>query len=104
MTRSLRHISIHSAVIAALASFVMLIVVLAGISFMADRNAQANLSTYSLISNSQLNEINRADSLLNQGMLAMETASNFLMARSNAPIQCPGRHCSGSNCTFRRAF
>jgi len=79
MTRSLRHISIHSAVIAALASFVMLIVVLAGISFMADRNAQANLATYSLISNSQLNEINRADSLLNQAMLAMETASNFLM-------------------------
>ncbi|MGO2007290.1 methyl-accepting chemotaxis protein [Vreelandella alkaliphila] len=90
MTRSLRHISIHSAVIAALASFVMLIVVLAGISFMADRNAQANLSTYSLISNSQLNEINRADSLLNQGMLAMETASNFLMVgqtrQSNAQV------------------
>ncbi|WP_271910318.1 methyl-accepting chemotaxis protein [Vreelandella alkaliphila] len=90
MTRSLRHISIHSAVIAALASFVMLIVVLAGISFMADRNAQANLSTYSLISNSQLNEINRADSLLNQAMLAMETASNFLMVgqtrQSNAQV------------------
>ncbi|ASK20946.1 MULTISPECIES: methyl-accepting chemotaxis protein [unclassified Halomonas] len=90
MTRSLRHISIHSAVITALASFVMLIVVLAGISFMADRNAQANLSTYSLISNSQLNEINRADSLLNQAMLAMETASNFLMVgqtrQSNAQV------------------
>ncbi|NDL70046.1 methyl-accepting chemotaxis protein [Vreelandella alkaliphila] len=79
MTRSLRHISIHSAVIIALTSFVMLILVLAGISFMSDRNAQANLSTYSLISNDQLNEINRADSLLNQAMLAMETASNFLM-------------------------
>ncbi|RUR30997.1 HAMP domain-containing protein [Vreelandella andesensis] len=90
MTRSLRHISIHAAVIVALASFVTLIVVLAGISFMADRNAQANLSTFSQISNDQLNEINRADSLLNQAMLAMETASNFLMVgqtqQSNAQV------------------
>lgn len=79
MTRSLRHITIHSAVLVALTSFVILMLVLASISFMSDRNAQANLLTYSAISNDQLNEINRADSLLNQAMLAMETASNFLM-------------------------
>ncbi|MGM0833668.1 Tar ligand binding domain-containing protein [Halomonas qaidamensis] len=90
MTRSLRQINIHSAVIVALACFVILILVLASISFLSDRNAQANLSTYSLISNGQLNEINRADSLLNQAMLAMETASNFLMVgqtrQSNAQV------------------
>lgn len=79
MTRSLRHITIHSAVLVALTSFVILMLVLASISFISDRNAQANLLTYSAISNDQLNEINRADSLLNQAMLAMETASNFLM-------------------------
>lgn len=79
MARLFRSLSIHAAVIAALISFVALILVLAGISFVADRNAQHNLATLDRISSEQLNEINRADSLLNQAMLAMETASNFLM-------------------------
>ncbi|WP_249979002.1 methyl-accepting chemotaxis protein [Vreelandella olivaria] len=79
MARLLRNLSIHIAVIASLISFVSLILMLAGISFVGDRNAQDNLAALNRISNEQLNEMNRADSLLNQAMLAMETASNFLM-------------------------
>ena len=79
MNRLLRNLSIHAAVIAALICFVALILVIAGLGVVADRNAQNNLATLSQISDAQLNEINRADSLLNQAMLAMETASNYLM-------------------------
>ena len=90
MNRLLRNISIHAAVVAALACFVALILVIAGLSVVADRNAQNNLATLSRISDAQLNEVNRADSLLNQAMLAMETASNYLMVgqtrRSNEQI------------------
>ena len=79
MTRLLRNLSIHATVIAALACFATLIIVTAGIGFVSDRNAQANLAIYSRISGDQLSEINRGDSLLNQAMLAMETASNYMM-------------------------
>ncbi|MBZ5488573.1 Tar ligand binding domain-containing protein [Halomonas aquamarina] len=79
MTRLLRNLSIHTAVIVALACFATLIVVMAGIGFVSDRNTQENMAIYSRISSSQLNEINRADSLLKQSMLGMETASNYMM-------------------------
>ncbi|MDQ7733182.1 methyl-accepting chemotaxis protein [Halomonas sp. SpR1] len=79
MNRLLRNLSIHAAVVAALSCFVVLILVIAGLGAVADRDAQNNLDTLSNISVAQLNEINRADSLLNQAMVAMETASNFLM-------------------------
>lgn len=79
MTRLLRNLSIHATVIAALTCFAALILVTAGIGFVSDRNAQENLAIYSRISGDQLNEINRADSLLNQAMLAMEVASNYMM-------------------------
>ena len=77
MTRLLRNLSIHAAVVAALLCFTMLIIILASISFLSEERSQENLATYGLISSAQLNEINRADSLLNQAMLAMEVASNY---------------------------
>lgn len=79
MNRLLRNLSIHAAVVTALSCFVVLILVIAGLAVVADRNTQNNVATLSSISDAQLNEINRADSLLNQAMLAMETASNYLM-------------------------
>ncbi|GGW70251.1 methyl-accepting chemotaxis protein [Vreelandella hamiltonii] len=79
MTRLLRNLSIHLAVIFALVCFVGLILLIAGLSIASDRSAQSNLATLDLIGNQQLNELNRADSLLNQAMLALETASNLLM-------------------------
>lgn len=90
MARLFRNMSIHATVIAALISFIAVILLIGGISFVSDRNAQQNLATLDLISNEQLNEINRADSLLNQAMLSMETASNLLMVgqtrQSNAQV------------------
>tara|TARA_R110002012_G_scaffold112926_3_gene258835 strand:+ start:3839 stop:5533 length:1695 start_codon:yes stop_codon:yes gene_type:complete len=80
MNRLLRNLSIHTAVIAALVCFVTLILIVSGMAYVADRSSQNNIATLSLISDKQLNEINRADSLLNQAMLAMETASNYLLA------------------------
>ena len=79
MTRLLRNLSIHSTVVTALTCLVTLMLVVGGLGVVADRNAQSNLATLNLIGNEQLNELNRADSLLNQAMLAMETASNLLM-------------------------
>ncbi len=79
MMRLLRNMSIHTAVIAGLGCFARLIVVTARIGFLSDRNAQENLAIYSRISGDQLNEINRGDSLLNQAMLSMEIASNYMM-------------------------
>lgn len=79
MNRLLRNLRIHTAVVTALACLVTLILVVAGLGVMADRSAQSNLATLNQIGNEQLNELNRADSLLNQAMLAMETASNLLM-------------------------
>ncbi len=79
MTRLLRNLSIHLAVIFALVCFVGLILLIAGLSIASDRSAQSNLATLDRIGNQQLNELNRADSLLNQAMLALETASNLLM-------------------------
>lgn len=79
MNRLLRNLSIHAAVIAALVCFVILILVIATMGFVSDRNAENNLATLSRISDQQLSEINRADALLNQAMLSMETASNYLM-------------------------
>lgn len=94
MNRLLRNLSIHAAVITALICFVALILVIAGLGVVSDRNAQNNLSTLSQISDAQLNEINRADSLLNQAMLAMETASNYLMVgqtqQSNTQVDIAG--------------
>ena len=79
MNRLLRNLSIHAAVVTSLCCFVVLILMISGLSVVADRNSQNNLATLSGISDAQLNEVNRADSLLNQAMLAMETASNYLM-------------------------
>lgn len=106
MNRLLRNLSIHAAVVAALVCFVVLILVVAGLGFVSDRNAQNNLVTLSTISDAQLNEINRADSLLNQAMLAMETASNYLMVgqtrESNAQVAIAGDRIERAEDRFER--
>lgn len=106
MNRLLRNMSIHAAVIAALVCFVALILVIAGLGVVADRNAQNNLATLSQISDAQLNEINRADSLLNQAMLAMETASNYLMVgqtqQSNTQVDVAANRIERSERRFER--
>lgn len=94
MSRLLRNLSIHAAVVTALSCFGVLILVIAGLGVVADRDAQNNIDVLNNISSEQLNEINRADSLLNQAMLAMETASNYLMVgqtrQSNEQVDIAG--------------
>jgi methyl-accepting chemotaxis protein-2 (aspartate sensor receptor) len=106
MNRLLRNLSIHAAVITALACFVAIILVIAGMAVVAERNAQNNLATLSSISDAQLNEINRADSLLNQAMLAMETASNYLMVgqtqQSNEQVAVAGNRIERAERRFER--
>lgn len=106
MNRLLRNLSIHAAVVSALVCFVALILLVAGLGFVADRNNQDNLTTLSLISDRQLNEINRADSLLNQAMLSMETASNYLMVGqtrlSNEQVAIAGERIEIAEMRFER--
>ncbi|MGP9764778.1 methyl-accepting chemotaxis protein [Halomonas sp. AOP13-D3-9] len=106
MNRLLRNLSIHAAVVAALSCFVALILVIAGLGVVADRNSQGNLATLSSISDAQLNELNRADSLLNQAMLAMETASNYLMVgqtrQSNEQVDIAGDRIARAEARFER--
>nr|WP_298055035.1 methyl-accepting chemotaxis protein [uncultured Halomonas sp.] len=106
MNRLLRNLSIHAAVVAALVCFVVLIVVVASLGFIADRNSQHNLATLSTISDAQLSEANRADSLLNQAMLAMETAANYLMVgqtqQSNAQVAIAGDRIERAEERFER--
>ncbi|MBL1270094.1 MAG: Tar ligand binding domain-containing protein [Halomonas sp.] len=94
MSRLLRNLSIHAAVVTALSCFGVLILVIAGLGVVADRDSQNNIDILNNISSEQLNEINRADSLLNQAMLAMETASNYLMVgqtrQSNEQVDIAG--------------
>ncbi|MFY0989127.1 methyl-accepting chemotaxis protein [Halomonas sp. C05BenzN] len=79
MTRVLRSISIHAAMVAVLASFVVFIAVIATMGVMAERNADRTLRTLNQVSAEQLNEINRADALLNQARVNLEIASNLIM-------------------------
>ncbi|CAO1658575.1 MULTISPECIES: methyl-accepting chemotaxis protein [Halomonadaceae] len=106
MNRLLRNLSIHAAVVTALVCFTTLILLIAGMAVVADRNSQSNLSTLSSISDAQLNEINRADSLLNQAMLEMETASNYLMVgqtqQSNAQVAIAGDRIARAEERFER--
>lgn len=106
MNRLLRNLSIHAAVVSALTCFVALILVIAGLGVVADRSAQSNLATLSNISDAQLNEINRADSLLNQAMLAMETTSNHLMVgrmqQSDEQVAAAGEYIERAEQRFER--
>ena len=53
MNRLLRNLSIHAAVVTALVCFTTLILLIAGMAVVADRNSQSNLSTLSSISDAQ---------------------------------------------------
>ncbi|MBA2778880.1 methyl-accepting chemotaxis protein [Billgrantia kenyensis] len=79
MSRFIRNISIHASVIAALASFAVLIGVVALLSFLSDRQAGRIMTDLDRINVQQLNEINRADALLNHARVSLEIASNQIM-------------------------
>ena|SRR5690554_3459004 len=86
MSRSIRNISIHFFVVAALAVFAILIGAVALLSFQSDRNAELIMGDLDRINVQQLNEINRADALLNVARVSLETASNELMLGRMAAV------------------
>ncbi|WP_111415343.1 methyl-accepting chemotaxis protein [Billgrantia lactosivorans] len=79
MSRLIRNISINVSVIAALASFAVLIGVVALLSFLSERQAERVMTDLDRINSQQLNEVNRADALLNVARVSLEIASNQIM-------------------------
>ncbi|MGL6213344.1 methyl-accepting chemotaxis protein [Billgrantia desiderata] len=79
MSRFLRNISIHASMLAVLVCFAALIGVVALLSFMSDRQATRIMADLDRINVQQLNEINRADALLNVARVSLEIASNQIM-------------------------
>ncbi|GGX80052.1 methyl-accepting chemotaxis protein I [Litchfieldella qijiaojingensis] len=79
MIRLLRNISINAAMISILACFALFIAVIAALGFVAERSAGETIGTLRQINVEQLNEINRADALLNQARVNLEIAANRIM-------------------------
>ncbi len=79
MNRGLRHISIHASVIAALVCFAVLIGAVSLLSAMSERQAGRIMADLDRINVQLLNEINRADALLNVARVSLEIASNQIM-------------------------
>ncbi|MGR2737426.1 methyl-accepting chemotaxis protein [Billgrantia sp. Q4P2] len=79
MSRLIRNVSIHATVIAALVSFAVLIGVVSFLSFLSERHADRIMTDLDRINTQQLNEINRADALLNLARVSLEIASNQIM-------------------------
>ncbi|MCK2185127.1 methyl-accepting chemotaxis protein [Halomonas getboli] len=84
MLNVLRNFRISRVVNGVLACFLLLLVVVAGLGWMASRSASETLSTLDRINIEQLNEINRADALLTGALVDLQTASgHFLMGRTS---------------------
>ncbi|MDI5935189.1 methyl-accepting chemotaxis protein [Halomonas kalidii] len=79
MTRLLRSISIHAAMVVVLACFVAFIAVIATLGVVAERNGDRALTALNQISVGQLTEVNRADALLSEARVNLEVASNLIM-------------------------
>jgi len=77
MTRLLRNISIHAAMVAVLACFVAFIAAVATVGQLTSRAANDTLETLGQINVAQLNEIGRADALLSGALVDLEAASSL---------------------------
>ncbi|QFU00090.1 Methyl-accepting chemotaxis protein I [Halomonas sp. THAF5a] len=87
MTRLLRNISLHAAMLAVLVCFVAFIAAIAVMGLLTSRSAEDTLATLDRINVAQLNEINRADALLTGTLLDLEVASNHLMLGQQAQAE-----------------
>ena len=86
MSRFIRNISIHATMIAALVCFAILIGLVSLLSFLSDRQAAYVMSELDRTNVQQLNEINRADALLNVARVSLEVGSNALMLGRMAAV------------------
>ncbi|MFC3285441.1 methyl-accepting chemotaxis protein [Litchfieldella rifensis] len=85
MIRLLRNISINAAMIVTLACFACSMAVISTLGAVADRAAHDTVSTLNQVNAEQLNEINRADALLNVARVSLEIASNHMMLGRTLP-------------------
>ncbi|MGQ7249174.1 methyl-accepting chemotaxis protein [Halomonas sp. V046] len=72
----LRQIRLHSVLVGVLVCFVLCTTAVVGMSVVASRSAEQALGLLNRINVEQLNEINRADSLLNGAQLELETGAS----------------------------
>ncbi|MDT0500542.1 MULTISPECIES: methyl-accepting chemotaxis protein [unclassified Halomonas] len=79
MTRLTRNISLHTIMVGVLACLMLAVLAVAGMGFLASKQASDTMATLDQINIRQLNEINRADALLTGALLDLETASNHFM-------------------------
>jgi ABC-type multidrug transport system fused ATPase/permease subunit len=90
MSRLIHNNSMHASVIAALVSFAVLIAAVSILSIMSERQAARIMTDLDRIHVQQLNEINRADALLNVARVSLEIASSQVllgrMADANAQL------------------
>ncbi|WP_447927628.1 methyl-accepting chemotaxis protein [Vreelandella sp. EE27] len=104
MARFTRNLSIHTAVIAALGFFSVLILALIALNIMTDRSTERNVNLLTMISRDQLNELNRGDSLLNQSMRVLEMSLSYSVAgqdeRVGSAMAAAARHIEGTEMRF----
>ncbi|MGM0987990.1 MAG: methyl-accepting chemotaxis protein [Pseudomonadota bacterium] len=79
MTRLLRSISIHTAMISVLACFALAISAIAAMGLLASQQASDTMGTLEQVNIDQLNEINRADALLSGALVDLEAAASLSM-------------------------
>ncbi|RTR04435.1 methyl-accepting chemotaxis protein [Halomonas nitroreducens] len=88
MLTLLRNIRISQAVNGVLLCFLVFLGVVASLGWMASRSASDTLVTLDRVNVAQLNEINRADSLLTGALVDLQAASgHFLMGRTSQADQ-----------------
>ncbi|MDT8879162.1 methyl-accepting chemotaxis protein [Halomonas saccharevitans] len=87
MTRLLRNISIHTAMVAVLACFVAFIAAVATVGQLTSRAANDTLETLDRINVAQLNAINRADALLSGARADLESAANLFVLGQQAKAE-----------------
>ncbi|GHC33051.1 methyl-accepting chemotaxis protein [Aidingimonas halophila] len=79
MMSLLRNLSLNIVMSCVLICFAVSIAVIAGLGFIANQSADESLQTINQINVEQLNEINRADALLNSARISLEVSSNHIM-------------------------
>lgn len=87
MIRLLRNLNINLAVSGVLVSFAVIMGATATLGFIATRMADETISTLNQVNVAQLNEISRADALLNVARVNLEAAASYLALERSAQAE-----------------
>ena len=100
MIRLLRNLNINLAVGGVLLCFAVIMGAIATLGFVATRMADETISTLNRINVTQLNEISRADALLNVARVNLEAAASYLAEERSAQAE---RRLEEANATLANA-